>query len=161
MKLKDVVDALEMASDENRNYLDKRTGEVIMLTKEEMSAAEEDEDPEDYADWQEEGILIAREVLETDHYLKLPTEFDIHEYQIMEDFCLSLKNRQIGDELHRLIKGSGAFGRFKSAIHSLGVADAWYAFRKAKFEKIAIEWVEQDGISYTRDEVIDVEGTAM
>ena len=161
VKLKDVVDALDMTGYEHRQYLDKRTGEVIILTKEEMTAAEEGEDPADYPDWQQENIFKAQEVLETDHYLELPTQSDIHEYQIMEDFCLSLKNRQIGNELHRLIKGSGAFGRFKDAIHSLGVADAWHAFRKAEFEKIAIEWLEKEGISYSRDEVIDVEGTAM
>src|SRR5882724_2258141 len=161
VKLKDVVDALDIAGYEHRQYLDKRTGEVIVLTKEEMSAAEEDEDPEDYPDWQQENILKAQEVLETDHYLELPTQFDIDEYQIMDDFCLSLKKRQIGDELHRLIKGSGAFGRFKGAIHSLGVADAWYAFRAAEFERSAVEWLEQEGISYSRDEVIDVEGKAM
>ena len=126
-----------------------------------MSAAEEGEDSADYPDWQQENILKAQEVLETDHYLELPTQFDIDEYKIMDDFCLSLKNRQIGDELHRLIKGSGAFGRFKGAIHSLGVADAWYAFRAAEFERIAVEWLEQEGISYSRDEVIDVEGKAM
>ena len=161
VKLKDVVDALEIAGYEHQQYLDKRTGEVIILTKEEMSAAEEGEDPADYPDWQQENILKAQEVLETDHYLELPTQFDIDEYKIMENFCLSLKDRQVGNELHRLIKGSGAFGRFKGAIHSLGVADAWYAFRAAEFERIAVEWLEQEGISYSRDEVIDVEGKAM
>jgi hypothetical protein len=157
VRLKDVIDAFEMANDENRNYLDKRTGEVIVLTNEEMSAAEEGEDPADYSDWQQESILKAQEVLETDHYLELPTQFDIHEYKIMEDFCLSFKDRQIGNDLHRRIKGSGAFGRFKDAIHSLGVADAWYAFRAAEFERIAIEWLELEEISYSRDDVTDME----
>jgi len=161
VKLKAVVDALEMAGDENRNYLDKRTGEVVVLTKEEMSAAEEDEDPADYPDWQQESILKAQEVLETDHYLELPTQFDIHEYKIMEDFCLSLDDRNVGNELHRRIKGSGAFGRFKGAIHSLEVADAWYAFRAAEFERIAIEWLELEGIAYSRDDVTEVEGKEM
>jgi hypothetical protein len=161
VKLKDVIDALEMGGDENRNYLDKRTGEVILLTNEEMSAAEEEEDLTDYPDWQQESILQAHEVLETDHYLELPTQFDIHEYKIMEDFCLSLEDRQVGNELHRLIKGRGAFGRFKGAIHSLGVADAWYAFRAAEFERIAIEWLELEGIPYTRGDEIEVDGKAM
>ena len=161
VKLKDVIDALEMAGEEHRQYLDKRTGEVIVLTNEEMSAAEEDENPEDYPDWQQESILIAQEVLETDHYLELPTQFDIHEYKIMEDFCLSLDDRNVGNELHRRIKGSGAFGRFKGAIHSLGVADAWYAFRATEFERIAVAWLELEGIEYSRDDVTEVEGKEM
>jgi hypothetical protein len=161
VKLKDVVDALEVAGDEHRQYLDKRTNEIVLITNEEISAAEEDEDPADYPDWQQENVLTAHEVLETDHFLELPTQFDLNEYKIMEDFCLSFKDRQVGNELHRLIKGSGAFGRFKSAIHSLGVTDAWYAFRAAEFEKIAVEWLELEGIPYSRDEVIDVEGKEM
>jgi hypothetical protein len=161
VKLKDVINAFEMAGDEQSQYLDKRTGEIVMITNEEMSAAEEDEDAADFPDWQQESILKAHEVLETDHYLELPTLFDINEYKVMEDFCLSLEDRQIGSELHRRIKGSGAFGRFKDAIHSLGVADAWHAFRAAEFERIAIEWLELEGVSYSRDDVIDVDGKTM
>ena len=34
VKLKDVVDALEAAGDEHTHYLDKRTGEIVLVTNE-------------------------------------------------------------------------------------------------------------------------------
>jgi hypothetical protein len=54
--------------------------------------------------------------------------------------------------LHRLIKGSGAFRRFKNAIYSIGADKAWYQFRQAEIEKIAIEWVEEQQIPYIRED---------
>jgi hypothetical protein len=39
---------------------------------------------EDFPDWQHDALRIARDVVETDHYLPLPDRFEIHEYQITE-----------------------------------------------------------------------------
>jgi hypothetical protein len=49
------------------------------------------------------------------------------------------------------IRGAGAFRHFKRAIHDHGVAEAWYQFRHAAFEKIAVGWLEVHGIPYRRD----------
>ena len=157
VKLRDVVDALEMTADEHSQYLDKRTGEVVMVTNEEIEAAENDEDLQDSPEWQRESILKAREILETDHYAALPDKFDVHEYRLMEQFCLSHPNRKIGDHLASKIKGSGAFGRFKREIFSLGVENDWFRFRQAEFERIAVQWLEDEGIDYSRDDAIEVE----
>jgi hypothetical protein len=151
VKLEDVIEALEGAGDENTYYLDKRTGEIVSITDQDMRAAEEDQLISEYPEWQRETILKARELLSSDaDFTELPDRFEINEYQMMEDFCLSLKNRRVGDELRRLIKGGGAFRRFKNAVNSMGVDKAWYAFRQRKFDRIAIEWLEEEGIPYTR-----------
>ena len=172
VKLQEVIDALEVMGDEMTHYLNKLTGEVVLVTDEQMSAAEksaveeEDEDEartgklEDPA-WWKEAVSQAREVLETDHFVALPDKFEIHEYQIMEDFCLSFKGRDVGEDLLRSIKGKGAFGRFKHGIYSLGVEKAWFQFRQEAFERIAIEWLEREGIPYERDDAIQVSGAAM
>ena len=110
VKLNDVVEALDSAMEEHSYYLDKRTGEIVLLTSEELEAAEEDELISEYPDWQHDSILKAREVLSApEEFVQLPDQFDIHEYQMMENFCLSLENRQAGQQLLRLITGSGAF----------------------------------------------------
>jgi len=57
VKLQDVIDALEMAADETSYYLDKRTGEIEMITNEIWRAVEDDEPVEDYPEWQREAIL--------------------------------------------------------------------------------------------------------
>jgi len=152
VKLNDVIEALEMAAEECAHYLDKRTGEIVMVTNEEMEAAEEDELISEYPDWQREAILKAREILKSDNFVALPDQFEIHEYKIMEDFCISFEDRRVGEDLRRLIKGSGAFRRFKNAIYSMGADKAWYEFRRAEIEKIAIEWLEGEQIPYSRED---------
>ena len=160
VKLNEIVEALDSAADEHAYYLDKRTGDIILLPDEEIQAAENDELISDYPDWQRESILKAREVLrEPDHFLQLPDRFDVHEYQIMEDFRQAFEDRQIGQHLHGLIKGSGAFRRFKNAIRELGVDKDWYEFKRNELEKIAIEWLEENEISYSRDDVVDGSAT--
>jgi len=161
VKLNDVIEALEMAAEECAHYLDKRTGEIVMVTNEEMEAAEEDELISEYPDWQREAVLKAREVLKSDNFVELPGQFDIHEYKIMEDFCLEFENRQVGEHLLRLIKGRGAFGRFKDGIYSLGVEKDWYQFRRMEIEKLAIQWLEAEGLAYTHEEATDVSETSM
>ncbi len=96
-------------------------------------------------------IEKARVVLDSDDYVELPTKFDIHEYRIMEEFCPSLQLPQLRDQLLRKISGSGAFGRFKQAIYSLGIEEDSYQFRNAEYVRIAIEWMEENGIAYTRE----------
>jgi hypothetical protein len=153
VKLNDVIEALEAAGEELTHYLDRTTGEIVMISNEEMEAAEEDEPISAYPDWQREAILKAREILKSDeNFIALPDQFDIHEYKIMEDFCLAFEERRVGEELHRLIKGSGAFRRFKDAIYSLGADKAWYQFRQTEIERIAIEWLEEQQIPYIRED---------
>ena len=151
VKLSEVIQALETTGDEHAHYLDRSTGEVVLITNEEMEAAEEDESISEFPDWQQEAILKAREILKSENFVALPDQFDIHEYKIMEDFCLIFEDRRVGEELHRLIKGSGAFRRFKNAIYSRGADKAWSQFRQAEIEKIAIEWLEEQQIPYIRE----------
>jgi hypothetical protein len=155
VKLNDVIDSLDAAGEEQAHYLDKHTGEIFMISNEEMGAAEEDELISAYPEWQREAILKAREVLASEDFVALPDQSDIHEYKIMEDFCLAYKNRQVGEDLLRSIKGSGAFKRFKSGIYSLGIEKAWYQFRRTEIERIAIQWLEDEGIAYEREDAID------
>ena len=149
--LREVVDHLNMVGDESSAYLNKTTGELILLSDEELSAAEEQEELEDYPEWQRVMIQKAREVLDSDDYLELPSKFDIHEYRIMEEFCRSISQPQLREQLLQEIRGSGAFGRFKQAIHSLGVAQDWYSYRDAEYERIALEWLEDNEVAYRRD----------
>ncbi len=52
VKLNDIIEAMETESDMMTHYLNKKTGEVIPISEEEMSAAENEEDPENFSDWQ-------------------------------------------------------------------------------------------------------------
>ena len=163
LDLQEVVEALESAAEEHTYYLDKRTVEIVLLTNEDLEAAEEDELISEYPDWQRESILKAREVLgsSADNFLSLPDRGDIYEYQIMEDFGREFANRAIGERLLRLIKGSGAFGRFKHEIFSLGIEEDWFSFKRNRLEEIAIEWLDEHHILYSRRDDEDVDGTRL
>jgi len=149
VKLDDIIEGLECQSDESHSYLDKRTGKVILISDEELCAAENDEPIEDFPDWQHDQIKIAKEILqETGDYVGLPSKFDIHEYIIMERFCLSIDDPEISDTLYSLIKGSGAFQRFKNAIHKFEIVEDWYKYRDNAIREIAVEWGEENGIEF-------------
>ncbi len=49
--MSDIIDAIEIMTDESSSYLNMKTGEVVMITDEEMGAAEEDEPLEGYPEW--------------------------------------------------------------------------------------------------------------
>jgi len=149
VKLDDIVEGLEAQSDESYAFLDKTKGEVVLIGEEEQLAAEDDEPIDDFPEWQQDLIKIAKEILqETGDYIGLPSKFDINEYQIMEDFCWSLKGTEMRETLCGLIKGSGAFQRFKNAIHEYNIADDWYKYRSNALRKIAIEWCEEHGLDF-------------
>jgi hypothetical protein len=153
VSIKDVVDEMDVLSDEHSAFLNRHTGELVTLSREELSTAEEDDDIADYPEWQREMIIKAKEVIESDDYLPLPSKFDIHEYHIMEEFCWSIADDKIRGTFLDKIKGQGAFRGFKDAIHMNEMEDEWYCFRQGELEKIAIDWLEANQIPYAKKEV--------
>ncbi|NIS71984.1 MAG: hypothetical protein GTO12_24570 [Proteobacteria bacterium] len=154
VKLSEIVDGMEFQTNELSNYLNRKTGEVFPIGDEEFSAAEEGDSLEDCPEWQQEVIEVARAILDDEKgetYIELPSKFDIHEYGIMEEFCLSISDEKISESLYRAIKGRGAFGRFKDGIHRFGVAEDWYEYRDEALKKIAKEWCEANNVEYIDD----------
>src|SRR6266850_4638842 len=152
VKLADLVEQLSIASDDIAVYLNKRTGEFVTLSsydilgfedEDDFADAEDPDEPdrlEDEPEWLKEEHRIRREVLNSDDYLALPDKFDIHDWQIMQDFCGSVKDARLREQLLGLIRGRGAFGRFNAAIRSVGIESAWHQFHERVLEQIAIEW---------------------
>jgi hypothetical protein len=102
---------------------------------------------EDYPEWQRDNIRIAGDFLKNeDDYLALPTKYDLNEYQIMEEFVLSLKDRRASELLYTSIKGKGAFRRFKDTLLRLHLDNEWYAYRDAAISQVAIDWCESNQI---------------
>ena len=149
VRLSAIMEVIEIFSDELSSYLNKRTGEVITLSEEEISAAEEGDDLDDYPEWQRENILMAREFLKNEKdYLGLPTKDDLDEYRLMEKFSLSIEDPETSEILYDDIKGRGAFRRFKDALHRLNLTEEWYAYREAAVRQVAIDWCELNEINW-------------
>ena len=123
VKLKDIIDALEMTNDTSEAFLNKRTGEIEWIGE--------------YMDAEEREEVSDR--LDADGFIRLPTQYDIHEYNIMRDFVYSLSGNE-QDYLADAITGRGAFQRFRRGIKRLGIEQSWYNFRDKAYAGIAEEW---------------------
>ncbi len=157
VKLKDIVDALEYPEDW-RVYLNKETGEIICVTEEDQSLLdmleEGEEDVEDLPEWQRKALPKLRENLkavEGDECIALPSQFDIHEWEIMRRFALSVKDGENREQLLNAIHGAGAFRYFKDTVHRFDLAESWYRFRDRAIEAIAIDWLEANEIPFERE----------
>jgi len=151
VSLKAVVDEMDLPSEEWTAYLNRRTGELITVTDEDQRLVENDADASDSPEWQQESVARARTALDSEDFLALPDKFEIHEHSIMERFCLGVEESALKDTLLRAIRGTGAFRRFKDVVHEHGIAETWYAFRQKALEEIAVEWLEANGVAYSRD----------
>jgi hypothetical protein len=153
VSLSKVVDELEIQNDQMTSFLDKDTGEFYTVTAEDSSVIEGEEEVnwDDLPDWQRKYLQETKAAFDKDEMIQLPTQWDIHEYQIMEDFCNSLSDDRISNDLLDAIRGSGAFRRFKDEIYRLRIEADWYAFRKQAFKEIAIGWLEENEIDYKRE----------
>jgi hypothetical protein len=149
ISLREIIDALEAASDDCASYLDPETGEIILVTEEERALAEEDESREETPAWQRELMPKIRAALEGDRWLELPDRFDIHEWSIMERFSRAQNIEPIRRELLNAIHGAGAFRAFRSTIRGLGLEQSWYQFRDQALEDIARRWLEEHKLQYT------------
>lgn len=148
VRLTDIVDGMEMQSDEMHSYLHRPTGRVTTVSDEAFSAAESGDDEWVIA----EELAEARAILADDaDYLPLPDRFEIHEYRMMERFALGLADRHAREAALDAIRGRGAFRHFKDTVHRLGLASSWYEYRDEQYREVARRWCEEEGVEYDDD----------
>ena len=164
VSLRDLVDELQILPNEGTAYLNQVTGKIITVTDDDIAMVEMDSEFEEemeegnddiggeVSDLETEYYQEVKRVLASDpDYLKLPSRFEIHEYEIIERFCFSVPDGKVSDVLLRKIRGSGAFRRFKDTIYRYGIEQDWFRFRDDAYQEIAISWLEAKGIAYTDD----------
>jgi Uncharacterised protein family (UPF0158) len=147
VSLRDVVEALDLESDELHSYLDPDTGEIVTFNDDEARMAESGE-WETAPAWMKEYLPKVKRVLEDDRMLELPDRVHIDEWRMMQNFAMEEAQCRCRSELCSAVHGEGAFRRFKNAIQRLGLEDSWYQFRQAAFEEVAKEWLEENKIPY-------------
>ncbi len=148
--LDDLIDALEEQSDSLLAYLDRDTGEVVLISEESLSLGEaEPEEIGSLPDWQKEEVELAVQIQTTDRYLALPDRFDVNEWEIMREFSEEAKPEKIRAALLGVIRGDHAFRRFKDQIATHNMWDQWNGFRRNAFEEIVRDWCEENAITLT------------
>lgn len=149
VKLKDIIEEMEIQPEESRSFLNIKTGELVFVTSDELRAAEDEEPYDHLPDWQQDNLKVANDVVENfENYKELPTKYEVNEYEIMEDFCLIVTDQRKQDALLRVITGKGAFRRFKDKIIDFEIEDQWYSYRNERFKQIAIEWCRDNNIDF-------------
>lgn len=135
VKLKDLVDALDIQGTDLTTYFDRITGDIIEI-------------PNDTGLIREEAAESMQSVMEDEsgRYARLPDSFELNEWAIMRDFCLPLPP-QVGEEFLTAIHGRGAFRAFRNALFRHDLEDKWYDFKRARFAEIAREWCEDNDIA--------------
>jgi len=131
--LEDVADKLEETMECWEQYLNTATGEFVSLS--DGSYIETDEE-------------LAEEIDNSDGYVRLPNQYDIHEYSIMEDFAEACPDAIKREKLFRALNGRKPYRHFKDELNYHGLDDAYYAFRFLAFIHIAKEWCEENKIPY-------------
>jgi Uncharacterised protein family (UPF0158) len=147
VSLQDVVEALDLQSDELCSYLDPESGEIITFSEEEAHIAERNEwgtAPE----WMQNELPKIKRALEEDRMLALPDRVHIDEWRMMQDFAEQEEQCRCRAELSSAVHGAGAFRRFKQTIQRLGLERSWYRYREAAFRQVAKEWLEENKIPY-------------
>jgi hypothetical protein len=149
VRLQDIIDALEIQFDESSYFLNLNTGQVETVSNDLLSEAEESIDSEpDLPEWQKAEWEIAKQIVSTDCFRRLPTKFDVHEWAIMEEFSLSVESDKIREDLLHAIHGRGAFRYFKDLIQRYRIEQAWFSFRGEALKQIAIDWCEEQNIPW-------------
>jgi hypothetical protein len=149
VQLSSIVEGIEFQGLESFSYLNLKTGEVTLIADDEIRAAERDDDISEQAEWYKEAIARAKELLENrDQYIELPTKYDLNEYRIIENFVYSIPSEEQKEEMLNLIRGKGAFSRFKQGIERFLLKEKWYKYRDSEIRKFAEEWCQENNIQY-------------
>lgn len=135
--IEDVADALEATMEEWNQFLNTETGEVVSLP-----------DGDLYGNWSDDDEKLAEAIDSSDVYVRLPSQHELREYDIMEDFADQVQNQRKAAILFRALNGRKPFRHFKDAINNLGIAEEYYAFRFLAFCVIAARWCRDNNIPY-------------
>ena len=147
VSLRDIVDALDLQSDELHSCLDPNTGEIITFNDEEISIVQRG-NWESAPAWMQEQLPKIKRALEDDRILELPDRAHIDEWRMMQDFAVDEEQCRCRSELESVVHGEGAFRRFRDAIRRLGLEDKWLRYREVEYERVARAWLEENNIPY-------------
>ena len=161
VKLKDIIEALEMETDTTTFYFDKGTGQVEMISEDVTAGMQLEDDGlvDEQPEWLRKAISKAREIHNDsdEQFVQLPDKFDLNDYEIMEEFSRKYPNNSVSGTLLQTIRGKGAFRRFNNLIYEFSLQKKWNQFKQQAYEQVAIDWLEENGIPYTRGDEIEVE----
>lgn len=132
-------------------YLDKETGEVIVVAGEILRRVEEgDLSTEDLPGWQKDEVKKAEDILfsNPERYERIPEKPSYEGYELMVEFAESVKDEILKEKLWIALDGKGAFRRFKNVLLNYpDYRERWFKFKRQRLDAEVVEWLESIGIS--------------
>lgn len=159
-KVYEISDAIQCTPDGFAAYFDRTTGTIEIVPAPDVieeddesdgdADADDDESTDDLPEWERAERELAKRIIEDEsgRYVALPEQFDANEWEMMAEFAASVQDDRGRERLESAIRGSGAFRRFKEAVHALNLTDRWYAHRDACYAKVAIAWCEAHAVEW-------------
>ena len=132
----DIADAFEECMDGWAQFLDTRTGESVALSEDPYMACEEDQE-------------LWEEIDETDDYVRLPNQYELHEKSIMEKFAYESGNKRVSEVLFDALRRRHPYRCF---INDLGISQIYYDYRNRTYINTAEEWCRNYHVPYRRKE---------
>jgi hypothetical protein len=142
----------EALMDEVDFYFDRETEKVVFVDTYNYSFDDDDNDEEESVNEEYVYNKTLNQQIKGDpeRYVRLPSKYENHEWQIMSDF---VEERPDGDRKELLrdsIHGSGAFRIFRNMIERFDLLEEWYSFKAAAYREKARKWCEENDIEYTQ-----------
>jgi hypothetical protein len=153
-------------------FLDRETGEIIILSEDIINKAREileesyDDDIGDFEDvevervpvipeWMEDEIELSLDIFlyEKQRYLRIPERNHTFGYNTMKEFSMTLDDEELKRTLLGLLDGKNAFRRFKDALGPYAKErKLWYGFN-AKATRREIEaWLTSIGLGQGKEQ---------
>ncbi len=135
VRLSDIIDALMSTNQDSVFFFDKKTDKVEWVSDMAMTASEQQE---------------IYDLLDAHGFYRLPTQFEIRDYDIMEEFADTLSGEKQA-RLYDALRGRGAFRHFKDTVIRMEIAQKWYDYHDKAYKQKAVEWCEENDIDYAMD----------
>ncbi|MHC4219520.1 MAG: hypothetical protein ACYSU7_13835 [Planctomycetota bacterium] len=152
LTLRAVVERMANVGDEETTFFDPTTNRLITLG-DVMLALLESDDPlmDEPVDYSQHELEDFRRKLKAKTFVTLPTKGEINEFKYQERFCDGLPEGEAKDQMLKVMLGQTGFRSFDGAVKRLGIEEDWHRLRDAEFARIAVAWLEKNGISCERD----------
>lgn len=115
--------------------------------------AEAEEDLNRFIQWPVKKIRSSgKKIDETDDYVRLPNQYELHEKSIMEKFAYESGNKRVSEVLFDALRRRHPYRCFKDKINDLGISQIYYDYRNRTYINIAEEWCRNHHVPYRRKE---------
>lgn len=147
--LEDILEVQEIEMDEMDSYYHLTSKSMVVLSKEDMEIAKNNEDTSNLEDWKRETAEQAKDFIKNrKDYLNFPSKEEYNEYGIMEEFIKQCTNENLSKKLNINLSGEEAFRKFKDTLYDTLLVDEWYEFRDKRCLDVARKWCELNNVDY-------------